>query len=290
MRNQDALFIGTDGVYLSFASLQQRGEGGLRTLRRVDLSGKSLFLFDLDGVFYKGKESRVYLGGSRVIKALRSRGKKLFVLTNNSTDSVETIHARLAEFSIPVEREEILTSALLTAEYLSKRHGEVSYFLIGEAGLESEMRRYGHTRTEGEETQFVVVGLDRRLTYAKLDQAARLVRNGASIVATHSARLYMYNNGPAIATGPIVRALEYATRKKATVIGKPSPLMFRIALERAGCAKRQAVMIGDQVDTDLEDASKAGIDSILVTSGVDQHAPGNAIATISNVDDLVDLL
>ena len=258
--------------------------------KRPILRKKELFLFDLDGVFYAGKENREKIGGTRAIETLRRSGKKFFVLTNNSTDSVETVHARLAEFSIPVEREEILTSALLTAEYLSKKYGKVTYFLIGEAGLESEMTRYGHTRTKGEEAQFVVVGLDRRLSYDKLDQAARLVRNGASIVATHSARLYMSNKGPAVATGPIVRALEYATRKKATLIGKPSPLMFRIALERAGCTRRQAVMIGDQVDTDLEGASGAGIDSILVTSGVDQDARGNAIATISNVDDLVDLL
>jgi HAD superfamily hydrolase (TIGR01450 family) len=258
--------------------------------KRPILRNKDLFLFDLDGVFYRGKENRERIGGTRAIEALRRSGKKLFVLTNNSTDSVETVHARLTEFSIPVEREEILTSALLTAEYLSKKHGKVSYFLIGEAGLEAEMRRCGHTRTEGEDAQFVVVGLDRRLTYDKLDRAARLVRNGASIVATHTARLYMYSDGPAIATGPIVRALEYATQRKATVIGKPSPLMFRIALERAGCAKGQAVMIGDQVDTDLEGASRAGIDSILVTSGVDQDALGTAVATIPNVDDLVDLL
>lgn len=258
--------------------------------KRPILRKKDLFLFDLDGVFYAGKENREKIGGTRVIEALHVSGKKLFVLTNNSTDSVETIHARLTEFNIPVERDEILTSALLTAEYLSKKHGRVSYFLVGEAGLESEMRRCGHTRTEGEEAQFVVVGLDRRLTYDKLDQAARLVRNGASIVATHSARLYMCNHGPAIATGPIVRALEYATQKKATLIGKPSPLMFRIALERAGCKRMQAVMIGDQVDTDLEGASSAGIDSILVTTGVDQDSRGTAIATIHNVDDLVDLL
>ena len=258
--------------------------------KRPILRKKDLFLFDLDGVFYRGKENREKIGGTRAIEAIRGSGKKLFVLTNNSTDSIETVYARLIEFDIPVEREEILTSALLTAEYLSKKHGKVSYFLIGEAGLESEMRKYGHSRTEGEEAQFVVVGLDRMFTYDKLDQAARLVRKGASIVATHTARLYMYTNGPAIATGPIVKALEYATQKRAIVIGKPSPLMFRIALERAGCKERQAVMIGDQVDIDLEGASRAGIDSILVTSGVDQDARKIAIATIRNVDDLVDLL
>lgn len=260
------------------------------TNKRLNLRKKDLFLFDLDGVFYKGKENRDKIGGTRAIEALRRSGKKLFVLTNNSTDAVETIQARLAEFNIRVEREEILTSSLLTAEYIGKRYGKVAYFLIGEAGLESEMRRRGHTRTEGEDAQLVVVGLDRKLTYEKLDKATRLVMKGASIIATHSSRFYMYKDGPAIATGPIVKALEYATRKSAILIGKPSPLMFKIALERAGCVERQAVMIGDQIDTDIEGASRAGIDAVLVTTGIDMDSHGTAMMTISNVDDLAELL
>jgi len=215
-------------------------------LKRL-LRDKKLFLFDLDGVFYKGKESRVKIGGTKAIEAIKARGKKIYVLTNNSTDSVETVHSRLQEFAIPVEKEEILTSSRLTAEYLRDRHGRVSYFLVGEEGLDLEMKRCGHRRTEGENAEFVVVGLDRKLTYEKLDNAARLARNGAGIVATHNSRLYMYKTGPAIATGPIVKAIEYGSQKRATVIGKPSPLMFRIALERAECKKREAVMIGDPV-------------------------------------------
>ena len=255
------------------------------------LRDKKLFLFDLDGVFYKGKESRVKIGGTRAIEAIRARGKRLYILTNNSTDTVETVHSRLQEFAIPVKKEEILTSSLLTAEYLRASHGSVSYYLVGEEGLEMEMKRCGHRKTEGEKAEFVVVGLDRKITYEKLDHAARLARNGAAIVATHNSRLYMYKTGPAIATGPIVKAIEYASQKRATVVGKPSPLMFRIALERGGCKKEEAVMIGDQTDTDIAGAVKAGVDSILVTSGVDQ-SPGdfNIIATLSNVDDIVPLL
>ncbi|MDA4121398.1 MAG: HAD-IIA family hydrolase [Thaumarchaeota archaeon] len=255
------------------------------------LGAKRLFLFDLDGVFYKGKESRVKIGGTQVIDTLRRRGKKVYVLTNNSTDSIETVHSRLLEFKIPFRKEEILTSALLTAEYLRSKHGKVVYFLVGEEGLDAEMRKYGHRRTKGEKADFVVVGLDRKITYEKLDHAARLVRNGSGLVATHSSRLYMYKTGPAIATGPLVKAIEYASQKRATVIGKPSPLMFSIALKRAGVRKEEAVMIGDQVDTDIQGAARAGIDSILVTSGVDREAqPFKAIATISNVDDLVSLV
>jgi HAD superfamily hydrolase (TIGR01450 family) len=259
-------------------------------LKRL-LSRKTLFLFDLDGVFYKGKESRIKIGGTKAVEAIRARGSRIYILTNNSTDSAETVHSRLVEFDIPVKRDEVLTSGLLTAEYLRQKHGKVSYFLVGEKGLDVEMKKFGHRRTRGEDAGFVVVGLDRRITYEKLDHAARLARNGASIVATHSSRLYMYRTGPAIATGPLVKAIEYASSKRATVVGKPSPLMFRIALERAGCGKEDAVMIGDQVETDIAGASRAGIDSILVTSGIDQKAEGfKPLAILQNVDELVSLL
>jgi 4-nitrophenyl phosphatase len=255
------------------------------------LRAKNLFLFDLDGVFYKGKESRVKIGGTRAIEALRANGKKLFILTNNSTDSATTVHSRLLEFGIPVRKDEVLTSGLLTAEYLQEKHGRVSYFLVGEKGLDAEMRRCGHKRTKGETADFVVVGLDRKITYDKLDHAARLARNGAGIVATHASRLYMYKSGPAMATGPLVKAIEYASQKRAVVIGKPSRLMFGIALHRAGSKRSESVMIGDQADTDILGAARAGIDAILVTTGIDQDAPGmKLLAKISNVDEIVHLL
>jgi len=255
------------------------------------LKDKTLFLFDLDGVFYRGKESRVKVGGTQAVEAIRKGGKKLLILTNNSTDSAATVHSRLIGFGIPVKKDEVLTSGLLTAQYLEQEHGKVTYFLVGEEGLDAEMKRCGHRRTEGETADFVVVGLDRRLTYDKLDHAARLARNGAGLVATHASRLYMYKSGPAMATGPLVKAIEYASQKRAVVIGKPSRLMFSIALQRAGMRKRDAVMIGDQADTDILGASRAGIDAILVTTGIDQDAPGLKLLTkLSNVDELVPLL
>ena len=110
-------------------------------------------------------------------------------------------------------------------------------------------------------------------------------------MATHSSRLYMYKTGPAIATGPIVKAIEYGSGKRATLIGKPSPLMFSIALKRAGCKRAEAVMVGDQIDTDVEGADRAGIESILVTSGVDKSAEGySPLAVVSNVDDIAEML
>jgi HAD superfamily hydrolase (TIGR01450 family) len=253
----------------------------------IDLKKKRLFLFDLDGVLLKGKERPVRIGGTRTVGRIRETRKKLFVLTNNSTDTIETVHSRLEEVGVPIRMDEILTSTRLTAEYASAKFGKASYFLIGEAGLQEELRRQGLTRTLGSEAELVVVGLDRRLTYRKLDAAVRAVRGGAEIVATHSAAMYMSRCGPALAVGPILRAIEYASGKKGVAIGKPSPLMFQIALEKAGCRREEAVMVGDQEDTDVRGAANAGIDSVLVLSGVaDGRARTRAKMKIGNVDEL----
>lgn len=259
-------------------------------MRRL-LRDKKLFLFDLDGVFYRGKESRVKIGGTKAIEALRAGGRKLFILTNNSTDSADTVFDRLIDFEIPVTRDEVLTSGQMTAEYLRDKSGPSSYFLVGEGGLDSEMKKCGHSRVDGENADFVVIGLDRGVTYDILDHAARLARNGAGIIATHDSALFMYKTGPAMAAGPFVRAIEYAGGKRATVVGKPSPLMFRIALSRARCRKKDAVMVGDQLDTDIAGAVHAGIDPILVTSGIDQEARGyRLLAKLPSVDAIVPLL
>jgi len=259
--------------------------------KRLDLSSKKLFLFDLDGVFYKGKERRVKIGGTKIVRELRRRGKKLLVLTNNSTDTVETVWSRLVETGVPVKRSEILTSSVVTAQHLRSNFGKVTYFLVGERGLEAEMNRLGHRRVFGDHADFVVVGLDRHLTYEKLNQATKVARNGAPIIATHISALYMARDGPAMATGPLVRALEYAASKKSIEVGKPATLMFKVALRDAGCSAKDAVMVGDQIDTDIRGAVRAGVDAILVKTGVDKDIRGTgAVAAISNVDDMVGLL
>lgn len=256
----------------------------------IDLTKKKLFLFDLDGVLTVGKEKPVKLGGTKVLNKLRSKGIKFFVLTNDSTDTVETVLERLQKFDIPVKYEEILTSANLTAQYVARRYPKGTYFLVGEHGLEEELDREGLRRTKGREADVVVVGLDRWLTYNKLDRAAEVARNGASIVACHYARQYMFKDRVAMAVGPIVRAIEYASEKRAVAIGKPSRLMFELALEKAGCKARDAVMVGDQEETDIIGAKRMGITSIIVKTGVYSRGQSKtkADAVIDNVDNVAD--
>ena len=255
----------------------------------IDLSKKKLFLFDLDGVLTVGKENPVKLGGTKVIDKIRkSKGKSFFVVTNDSTDTVDTVRERLNRFDIPVKEEEILTSARLTAQYVAEKHPGATYFMVGERGLEEELRTAGLKAAKGMKADYVVVGLDRWLTYDKLDKAQEIARNGASIVACHAARLYMYQNRVAMAVGPIVKAIEYASSKKAVAIGKPSRLMFELALERAGCKPEDAVMVGDQEETDILGAKKMGITSIIVKTGVFSRGETRtqADAVVETVDDV----
>jgi HAD superfamily hydrolase (TIGR01450 family) len=257
----------------------------------IRLKDKRLFLFDLDGVLLKGKEKPIKLGGTIVFDRIRSQGKKLLVVTNNSTDTVETVFHRLRSEGIPVDMDEVLTSTRLTAEYIATRYGKASFFLVGEAGFEEELKRAGLRKARGPKADVVVVGLDRRLTYAKLDKAVRLARGGAHIVACHPARMYMFKWGPAIGVGPILKAIEYGAEKNGVTVGKPSPVMFELAMRRSGCTAKETVMIGDQEDTDVEGASRAGIDSILVLSGLyDGKTKTKALGVVKNVDDLAEYI
>jgi HAD superfamily hydrolase (TIGR01450 family) len=257
----------------------------------MDLSGKKLFLFDLDGVLLKGKESPIKIGGARVFGKIRSQGKRLCIVTNNSTDTVQTVLKRLSAQGIDVEEDEVLTSARLTAQYIARTYGRATYFLVGEQGFADELDRAGLKRTRGGRADVVAIGLDRRLTYWKLDRAVQVARGGADIVAAHAARLYMSKRGPAITVGPMLRAVESGSSKRGFAVGKPAPLMFEAAMKRSGCTKRETVMIGDQEDTDVEGANRAGIDSMLVRTGVyDGVTRTKATAVIGSVDELAELL
>ncbi len=257
----------------------------------IDLSGKRLFLFDLDGVLLKGRDTPVKIGGTRVFERIRSQGKMLRIITNNSTDSVGTVHRRLNAHGIAVAKDEILSSARTTAEYIAKRYGRATYFLVGESGFADELDSVGLTRTRGSKADVVAIGLDRKLTYRKLDKAVQLARGGSHIVANHSAMLYMSRNGPAITVGPILKAIEWGSGKKGFAVGKPSPFMFEVAMKQTGCTKGETVMIGDQEDTDVEGAHRTGIDSILVRTGVyDGKAKTKATAVIGSVDELAELI
>ncbi len=260
----------------------------------MDLKRIRVFFFDLDGVLSVGKENPRYLGGRRVIEKIRSLGKKALVLTNDSTHVREELQENLTRLGFSFDLEEILTSSLLTADYLSRKFGKASFFLIGEDGLKRELEAAGHRVADGM-PQVVVVGLDRSLTYEKLDRALTFLRDGAQLVGSYGGAVYMSDRGPALSAGPIIKALEYGSGKRAITIGKPSPRIFRLALQRAHEKSNSAVMIGDHIETDLLGARRAGVHTILVLTGVEtqesiKHSEIKPDAVIRSVETLESLL
>ena len=252
-----------------------------------------VFFFDLDGVLSVGKERPRYLGGREIVRRLKEEGRKTFVLTNDSTQVREEVHRNLSGLGFVFGMDEILTSSYLTATYLTHRFGEARVYLIGEDGLRRELQAAGHH--ESDHPQVIVVGLDRQLSYYKLNEAVRFLRAGASLVGSYGGAVYMSDRGPALSAGPIVKALEFASGKRAVLIGKPSPRMFQLALKLVNEKPSRAVMVGDQIETDLIGARKAGVHIILVLTGVESRegiarSEIKPDAIIENVDALATLL
>ncbi len=227
-----------------------------------------VFFFDLDGVLSVGKENPRYLGGREIVRKIKSTGRKAFVLTNDSTHMREEICHNLTGLGFKFELREILTSSYLTAAYLNQQFGKTTFFLVGEDGLRRELEAVGH-QVSHRMPQVVVVGFDRHLTYEKLNRALGFLRGGAQLIGSYGGAVYMSDLGPALSAGPIIKALEYGSGKRAIMIGKPSPRIFRLALQWAHEKPNSAVMVGDQIETDLLGAHKAGVRTIMVLTGVE---------------------
>lgn len=223
----------------------------------------------MDGVLSIGKARPRYVGGRRLVSLIKSSGRKTYVLTNDSTHTRREVHRNLRNLGFHFAPEDVMTSGFLTARYLTNRYKRsVSFLLLGERGLLHELLAAGHNQSNNK-PDVVVVGLDRGLTYSKLDQALRVLKDGASLIGSYGGAVYMGDNGPALSAGPIIRALEYGASKRAIIIGKPSSRVFRLALKHSETKANRAVMVGDQIETDIRGAVRAGVHTVLVLSGVE---------------------
>jgi HAD superfamily hydrolase (TIGR01450 family) len=255
------------------------------------LAARRLFLFDLDGVLYAGKDdSPRLLGGIELFRELQARGRVVYVVSNTTTHTREEVLARLRRLGFPLELEQVLTASWLTALYIRERWGPSRCYCLGEEGLARELEGVGHEVCD--DGDFVVVGVDRGLTFERLDHAYRLLRQGARLVACHMARVYMDRERPRVAVGPLVRALEYAAGVRALAVGKPAPAMFRMAMKMARVGPGETVMVGDQMETDIKGALRLGIYTVLVLTGVESREtlaryPYRPHLIVERVDDLL---
>jgi glycerol-1-phosphatase len=243
------------------------------------------FLFDLDGVLYRGTEA--VPGAPEAVARLRAAGKGVAFVTNNSGRTPEAVAAHLTGLGIPAGAEEVETSALVTAEQLAAR-GVSEAFVVGEEGIVQALRDAGITLVDvhADRTQVVVVGWDRRADYEKLRRASLLVERGATLVATNADASYPAGDGNWPGAGALLAAIETTTGVRAEVFGKPEAPIMRAALDRAGGGR--PLVIGDRLETDIAAAAALGWDSLLVLTGIARadDVAGSPIAPTFVAEDL----
>ena len=222
-------------------------------------------LLDLDGVLYRGDGA--VAGAPETVAELRRQGRSVVFLTNNSARTPEQVADKLTGLGIEAAPAEVVTSAEATAQLLARDGDGTSAFVIGRDGIREALRGAGIRVTDGEEeAAAVVVGWDGSVTYEALRRATVLVRGGARLVATNADASYPAPGGELWpGAGAILAAVETASGQRATVVGKPHRPLFDAALERAG--SRNALMVGDRIETDIAGAAAAGIDAALVLTG-----------------------
>jgi HAD superfamily hydrolase (TIGR01450 family) len=241
----------------------------------------SLVIFDLDGVVYRGHEP--IAGATGLVAALRATGQQVRFATNNSMATRQAYVERLAAQGIPTTVDEIVTSTWATIQHLHAHEPGLRHLMVlGADGMLSELRDAGFEAVPAasaapadwygaplaERYDALIAGLDPAIDYRSLGIASAALRAGARFLATNADVRYPTPSGFVPGAGAIVAALQTTSGVEPLVIGKPEPAMFRAILESAGVAATDALVIGDNPDSDIVAAHRAGIPSLLVLTGI----------------------
>jgi NagD protein len=246
------------------------------------------FLMDMDGVLVH--EEQVIPGADRFIKALQAANLPFLVLTNNSIYTARDLAARLTRTGISLPPDRIWTSALATAQFLSGQRPGGSAFAIGESGLTTALHEVGYTLAE-RDPDYVVLGETRTYSFELITKAIRLIEGGARFIATNPDPTGPSPTGSLPATGAVAALISKATGVRPYYVGKPNPLMMRSALRAIGAHSETTVMIGDRMDTDVVAGLEAGMETVLVLTGISTRSDAERFAYCPSriVDSIADL-
>ncbi|GAB3146836.1 HAD-IIA family hydrolase [Micromonospora sonneratiae] len=231
-----------------------------------------LVIFDLDGVVYL--IDRPIPGAIEAIARLHAEGRPLAYATNNASRRSSEVAELLTGMGIAARPDEVLTSAAAAAQVLADRlPAGASVLVVGAEALRAEVRAAGllPVARADEEPQAVVQGYGPQVGWSELAEAAVAVRSGALWIATNADRTLPSPRGPLPGNGSLIAVLRTALdRDPDLVVGKPEPALFHTAAQRIGASR--PLVVGDRLDTDIEGAVRAGMDSLLVLTGVSSLA------------------
>lgn len=218
-------------------------------------------LLDLDGVIYVADAPLP--GAVAAVKRLRASGLRLAFLTNTTRTPHRLLLEKLAAMELKVAPDELITPAGAARQWMA-RHGLAAHLLV-HPPLEED---FAGLTASGSDQAVVVGDAGAGFTYAALNRAFRALEEGAPLLALANNRAFRDGDGRlSLDAGPFVQALAFASRREPVVLGKPAAEFFAAALTATGCAAAQAVMIGDDVESDVGGAMAAGLAGVLVRTG-----------------------
>ncbi|WP_049972376.1 HAD-IIA family hydrolase [Haladaptatus cibarius] len=225
-------------------------------------------IVDMDGTLVRG--GNPLPGANEGIRALRENGIDLLLFSNNPTQPPERYVERLAAHGISIDEEQVLTSALVTAEFLEAEYGERDLFVVGETYLRDLLRERGFTVLEDPDAAELVVGsIDREFDYDELTRAFWALEDGAPFVGTDPDVTIPAAERLVPGSGAIINAIAgVAGREPEHILGKPAPEAGAAALERLGVRAEDCLVVGDRLDTDIALGERIGATTVLVQSGV----------------------
>lgn len=228
------------------------------------LKDKKYFILDMDGTFYLG--DKLLEGSLDFLEHVKRTGKGYLFFTNNSSKNALVYQQKLAKMGCMVEQWRIVTSGMVTVEYLKNHYRDCSVFLLGTPMLYDEFRN-GGIRLVQDKPDVVVVGFDTTLTYDKLCCACKFIRQGASFIATHLDLNCPTEDGFIPDCGAICAFITASTGVKPKYLGKPFRETLEYLLRYLGCTKDDIVFIGDRLYTDIAIGFYHGVTSVLVLTG-----------------------
>jgi HAD superfamily hydrolase (TIGR01450 family) len=233
-----------------------------------DLLGrKSRYIVDLDGVVYHG--SKLVPGAGRAIRLFREKGKRVLFLTNNSSRRPADIAEKLAKLGVPCSSDDVVNSALGAAMFIREKRLDRprGTLAIGTDGLRATLKEYGIAVSTDERTcSSLLVGMDPGLDYQTIALGLRVLNRGVPFIVCNRDANYPGDGGvPVPGCGALVGALVGASQRSPDhEIGKPSPRLLRLALGRLRARPAECLVFGDTLETDIEMAAAAGIDSVWI--------------------------
>jgi HAD superfamily hydrolase (TIGR01457 family) len=232
-------------------------------LPTVDRAFKG-YIFDLDGTIWLTGD--LIPGARETVAALRARGSRVVFLTNNSDGTQAMFAEQLTGMGIETGPEEVISASYVMARYLQKEAPHSRCYVVGPEPLREELVSAGLIlRDRPGDVDYVVMGIDRDITYHKFQTAFAAIRAGARFYATNPDPYIPTPDGDLIDIGAFIAALETAIgRKLDLIVGKPNPIIVREALKTLALPPQDCLLVGDQLGTDVLAGKNAGVPMALL--------------------------